>query len=85
MLQRPSRQRIGYYGESDSFIDEIFLVIKQAFGVLIRCVYFHKGQTIRFFLTYNANIIIFVFAMLFNKFIYSLIKDSAANEVTTGI
>jgi len=42
-------------------------------------VYFHKGQTLRSFLTYNVNIIIFIFAMMFNKFIYSVIENTNPN------
>lgn len=54
--------------------------MNQSVGVLIRCFYFHKGQALKFFLMYNVNILVFVFAMLFNKFILKVIQDSSGNS-----
>lgn len=55
--------------------------------MFVRCIYFHKGQSLKFFLIYNINIIMFIFAMMFNKFIAKVLKDGTEdlNEYSKAI
>ena len=50
------------------------------YGVFIRCIYFHKGSAIRFFMSYNINIVIFLFFILFNKFVIQVVNKQSLPE-----
>ena len=57
--------------------------MRQVIGIFLRCFYFHKGMSLKFFLIYNINILMFIFALFFNKFILKVMQEGSAQINST--